>query len=383
MSFLSDAVSSAEQQISVNTKGIVTAQVQGVKGAVSNAKNTAVSAVSGAVNNSVKSAIGTVVGSAGQLLTGNFAGAAATLGSGLDNLGGSFLSGLGGYDGNALALASPGSFSSLATNNGGITPGNDLAGIQNRPDPVMNYTWYCQLPTINPGSTQNTSSATSSSILSSIGAGVLSSVMGGAVASSASASLPWYYIEGATCPFRQYETVTIFREGRDRKYPSKYNVDNLHLNIYADSQNNAISYLQAWNNTILTPFASSAAAQMGGGWGRPSDYKKTIYVYVLDVTNNTLGIIEYVECWPVAIEQYTLESGNSNRVVNRVSFSVGDVFINLMPVSGNLAASALTNGASNGITTAINSAGSLVNNITSTVANKAISSVSSGFASIF
>lgn len=381
MSFLTDAVSQAEQQIQTNTRGLVNAQIQGVTGAIANAKNTAVSSVVGAVNNTVKTAVGSVVGSVGQLLTGNVSGAASTLLNAPQNVLNSAFSGLGGYNATDLALSSPGTVSSMSSN-GGINPGDDLAGAQNRPDPMLNFTWYCQLPVINPGSTQAQASATATSVLANLSSSVLTSSLGGSVSVSNSAQLPWYYVEGAACPFRQYDSITIFREGRDRKYPSKYSVDNLHLSIYADSQNQAFTYLQAWNNAIITPFGATSAATMGGAWGRPSDYKKPIYIYLLDVTNNVLATLEYVECWPVSVEQYTLESGNSNRVVNRVNFSVGDVFINLQPVSPNLISGVLAT-APNLLSSPINTLGGIIGNVTSNVVQRGASAISSGISSLF
>lgn len=260
-----------------------------------------------------------------------------------------------GQGGASSALATPGTVSQLS-NNGGVIPGDNLTGANARPDPMMSFTWYAQLPVISPGTTQNAAGASATSILQNIASSVqstLASSLGGSIAVSSSAQLPWYYVEEASLPFRQFEVKSIFREGRDRHYPSKYSVDNLRLSIYADSQNKAFTYLQAWNNAIITPFAATAATTMGGGWGRPSDYKQTIFIYMLDVTNNVLALIEYVECWPVSMDQYSMDSGTSTRIVNHVNFSVGDVFINLMGVSVDFVQNILANPTNNAITQSI------------------------------
>jgi len=260
-----------------------------------------------------------------------------------------------GGSGSSASMSTPGTVSQLS-NNGGIVPGDSLTGAQARPDPMLSFTWYAQLPVINPGSTQSVAGASATSILQNIASSVtstLTSSLGGSVATANAAQLPWYYVEEANLPFRTYETKSIFREGRDRHYPSKYSVGDLRLSIYADSQNNAFQYLQAWNNTIITPFAATASAAMGGGWGRPSDYKKPIYIYMLDITNNVLAIVEYVECWPVSIDSYAMDSASSSRIVNHVTFSVGDVFINLMGVSINLVKGVLANPTNNVLTQAV------------------------------
>lgn len=354
MSFLSDAVSQAEQQINVNTKGQVNALKSGVKGAVTNVKNNISSTVSGTVNNVVKTGIGAVTGAVGSLLTGNVSGAVGSILNAPSKIFDSALSGLGGFAPSAT-LQSPGNFSAMSSI-GGVDPGNSLAGIMARPDPVLSFTWYAQLPVISPGTTQTTSGASagvlaslSSSALSGVG-GALTSAMGGAVSTSQAAQLPWYFVEEATMPFRQFQSKAIFREGRDRNYPEKYTVDTLRLAMYADSSNTSLKYIQAWNNAVLTPFSASSAGQLAGGWGRPSDYKKPIYIYLLDVTKSVMAIVQYTECWPISVDSYQMTSNGSERILNHVTFSVGDVFINVLDVNPDLTSAVLANPGSNILT---------------------------------
>lgn len=385
MSFLSDAVGRAEQQIKLNVQGQVTGVVSGVKGAVSNAVNTAVSNVNGAVNNVVRTGINSVVGAAGDLFSGNFSGALDTLTSAPENIFNSALSGLGGLAGANSVLSAPGTVGTPSSNFG-VDPTNPLGGANARPDPLQSFLWYAQLPVINPGSSQSIIGATANSVINNLASaalGGLASSMGGSIATASAAQLPWYYVEEASCPFRRYDVKSIFREGRDRHYPSKYSVDDLRLSIYADSQNNAFTYLQAWNNAILTPFSASMSTTTGGGWGRPSDYKRPIFIYILDPTNAVLALIEYTECWPTAIDQYSLDSGSSTRIVNHVNFSVGDVFINLMNVSPEFVEGAIANPLNNAITTTINSFGSILTNTASNLLQRGVNSITSGFASIF
>lgn len=384
MSFLSDAVSQAEQQITTNTRGQIASVQSGITGAIANVRNTAVSGVVGAANNTVKSALGSVVGAAGDLLTGNVSGALSSLANAPANAFSAAISGLGGLASSGSTLSSPGTVFQSSSNNG-INPGFDLAGASSRSDPMLAYTWYAQMPVITPGSNQTAANATSSSILANLGTTLLSgltSALGGSISTSNAAQLPWYYVEQATLPFRTFEAQHIFREGRPRSYPTKYSVGNLRLGIYADSSNVALTYLQAWQNAIITPFSANLASQMGGGWGRPSDYKFPIFVYLLDVTTNVLAIVEYTECWPTNVSSYSMESGNSNRIVNEVTFEVGDVFVNLVNAGSILPGSVLANSANNAITATINSFGSTITNAGSALLQRGASAVTSGFASL-
>lgn len=375
MSGLSQAISQAESQIKANTKGQINSITSGVKGSIQNVRNTAVSSVVGAANNAVKSATQSVLGAAGNLLTGNVSGAISALANAPANILGSTVSGLGGLAG-IQSLSSPGTVGTMS-GTGGVDPGNALGGINARSDPMLSFCWYAQLPVITPGTSQQTANAASTSILANLASSTLSGLssnLGGAVSTSNAASLPWYYVEEASLTFRQFNTKSIFREGRDRHYPDKYSVDALRLAIYADSQNTAFTYLQAWNNAIITPFAAASAATMGGGWGRPSDYKRPIYIYLLDVTQNQLAIVQYTECYPISVAEYSMDSGTSTRIVNHVTFSVGDVFVNLLPVSENLVANVLTNTANNVLTSSITNFAGLV--------SSGVSKLSGGIASL-
>jgi hypothetical protein len=359
---LTQAISQAESQINANTKGQINSITSGIKGSIQNIQNTVVSGISGAANNAVKSATQSVLGAAGDLLTGNVSGAVSALANAPSNIIGSTVAGLGGFAG-IQSLSSPGTVGTMS-GTGGVDPGNSLGGINARSDPLLSFCWYAQLPVITPGTSQQTANAASTSILANLASsalsGVLSSTLGGAVSTSNAASLPWYYVEEASLSFRQFNQKSIFREGRDRHYPDKYSVDALRLAIYADSQNTAFTYLQAWNNAIITPFAAQSAAAMGGGWGRPADYKKPIYIYLLDVTQQQLAIVQYTECFPISVAEYSMDSGTSTRIVNHVTFSVGDVFVNLLPVSQNVLASVLGNTANNVLTSSITNFAGLV-----------------------
>lgn len=385
MSFLTDAISQAENQINVNTKGQIASVQSGITGTIAGLKNNAASSVSGAVNNVVKSSINTITGSVGDLLTGNISGAISTLANAPSNIANSALSGLNGIA--AGTLQSPGNFSAVSSN-GNADPGNSLAGALARSDPLMSFCWYAQLPVISPGSTQTVVGNATAGVIASLAqtlvngaSSVLSSAMGGAVSTSQSAQLPWYYVEEANLPFRQYTSKAIFREGRDRNYPDKYSVNTLRLSLYMDSQNTAFKYIQAWNNAIITPFSAATSDTLAGGWGRPSDYKKPIYIYMLDVTKNVLAIVQYTECWPMTMEDFAMNSSTADRVLGHVTFSVGDVFINLMDVSSNVGTSVLANAGNNILTQAISSASSLFQSSVVNSAQKGIQALSSSIGS--
>jgi len=231
------------------------------------------------------------------------------------------------------SLSAPGTIASWSQSP--VDPNNILQGAQQRSDPLLSFCWFAQMPMVTPNQSQG------SGILGAVGGALQSGVNAlaskalGQAAGSAltgAAQLPWFYVEEATLPSRNFESRSIFREGRSRHYPSKYSVDNLRLGIYADSANVALNYLYTWQSAILKPFTVQQAAKGAGGWGRPAQYKLPIQIYILDVTYQQVLSIEYTECWPVNIDAYQLDSGTSTRIRHEVNFSVGDVFVTQIPV---------------------------------------------------
>jgi hypothetical protein len=152
--------------------------------------------------------------------------------------------------------------------------------------------------------------------------------------------------------------MTIFRDGRERLYPLKYGLNGtLSLGIYADVSNTSIQYLQAWQNAVLQPYDSSTL-NLGGGWGRPSQYKLPISIFFLDPMKNQLLQLEYVECWPQTIREYALASGPSaERLIHHVDFSAGDVIVSLFNVAPNVTQAL------------VNAGGAVINSTVSSVQN--------------
>lgn len=359
MPFLQDIVGQAENQI----KNTVTGQVNSVKNAVgvieNNLKNTVANTSANAISGGIKAVTGAASSAINAALQGNLSGVVSSLNPA--NIASSALSGLGIGSVTSVSVVDPG-YSAAFSSSGGVNPGDALNGALARPDPLLDFLWYCQLPVVGPSAgssgaapgVTNSSNSLSGIVSNILGSSPLASAMGGAQFSASSSQLPWYYVEEATLPFRQVQLTSIFRDGRERHYPSKYTVGNLRLSMYGDLGNNSLQYIQAWNNAVLQPYTASDLS-LAGGWGRAADYKRPIYVYLLDPTKSVLAIIEYVECWPIGVTDYSMVSATSGRIVHHVDFSVGDVFINLMNVPADLTQALVNNPLSNLAISGINS----------------------------
>ncbi len=302
MALLKDVLSRAQEQVKNDARGAVESIKTGVKDRVQARVNDTVNAARGAVSDVVRTGVSGVLDAAGSVLSGDLSGA----GRQLMNIPGNLSSAAGNAVSNALrsfgitsgsTLGGNVEYTSVSSGPGGVSYGNALAGIMARADPMHAFNWFCDLPQVNAG--------------------------------GYAASLPWYYVEEATVPFRQFETRQVYREGRYKSYPGKYTVDSLRLAVYLDSDNKSLNYWQTWQNAVMRPFNKSTAVSLGGGYMPPSQFKKDIIFYLLDVRRMQVLSIMYTECWPTHIDGLNLQSATSERLIGQVTLSVGDVFVNL------------------------------------------------------
>ena len=357
MPFIQDVVGQEVQQIK-NIKTGVTNSVKSAGAQIANGvKNQALGAVNSVVNNGIKAATGAAVGAVTSALTGNLAGVAASLNP--TNILDQTFSGIIGQS-TSSTTTEPG-YAFSASSSGGVNPGDALNGALARADPMLTYLWYVQLPVVgapagSTGSGVNSSTSALSSLVSNLlGISPLSGSMGGEQASGSNNQLPWYYVEEANCPFRNFQLTSVFRDGRKRHYPGQYTVGNLRLSFYMDVDNVAANYISAWGNTILQPYTAATLSQ-AGNFGRASGYKFPIYVYLLDPAKNTLITLEYTECFPILPNDWQLTSqSGTDRLITQVNFSVGDVFVNMANVPSSLTSLLVNNALTNTVVSGINS----------------------------
>lgn len=351
-----DVVGRETQAVKNAKTDIVNSAKSAGKIVLGNATNQVLNTVNNVAERGVKAAIGAAVSAGTSLLTGDLAGAAAALNP--SSILNQALGGVLGTNSPGTALEPGYAFSSSSS--GGVSPGDALNGALARPDPMLTYLWYVQLPVIgapagSSGGGVNSSSNRLNSLVSSIlGTPPLRGSMGGAQTSNSNNQLPWYYVEEADCPFRNFQLNSVFRDGRKRHYPGQYTVANLKLGFYMDVDNNAANYINAWQNTIVQPY-TAATLNTAGNFGRPVGYKYPIYVYLIDSTKDTLITLEYVECFPINPSNWTLTSkSGTDRLITNVDFSVGDVFVNMAQIPSSLTSLLVNNALTNTVTAGIN-----------------------------
>lgn len=247
----------------------------------------------GKVGQILNTAGSAAVGALGQAV-GNVAlnGAKAILTGNIDQLG-SIITG---------ELSSVGGF--LKGPGGSMMEGYSLLGAQVRSDPLLDFNWYCVLPPIQ----------------SAYGA----------------STLGWNYVEECTVPFRQFENRSVYDQGYNKHYAGKYSVDQLRLGVYMDSQAKSLSYFRAWQASIMQPFPATEAPMNGGIFNVPMNYKKDVRIYLMNPRRQVIAQILCTGCWPTNIDSLSLTSAQGSRLVQTVTLSVDDVFLDFTGAAGDL-----------------------------------------------
>lgn len=243
-------------------------------------------------------------------------------------------------------------------------PYNPFRDMTRLADPILSHTWYVELPGYDFGIASGTgtlgsivagASGTLGNVAGSIGsavglnAGTVSSVAARAAQAASGAlsatvsgvtGLGYQYVLEATCPLRQYEVRSVFRNGRKNKYPGGYDVGNMRLVVYGDSQGTSFRYLNAWHNAPLVPFTPADSKIRGGRWRAPAQVKRDITAVILAPDFSKVAYLVYTGCWITNVAELALDASKDTLLNYAVDISVDDVFVTVSGAAGLLDAGA-------------------------------------------
>lgn len=135
----------------------------------------------------------------------------------------------------------------------------------------------------------------------------------------------WEFVEEVTLPFIEFEQVSNYRAGKQYHFAHHYNIGTLGLKFYEDSYGTSTQYLTHWQSIIQS--------QSSGLYRLPKDYKKTISIWVLDVSKLTVMCLVYTGCWPTRLDTMQLGSLNGDRVIVGAEFSVDEMHVDFIKVN--------------------------------------------------
>lgn len=210
-----------------------------------------------------------------------------------------------------LASRLPGAvIQSARSSSGGSGRRSVLEAMQSRSDPLMNFNWYVDMPTVRPFGQ-----------------------------SSGSQTLSWEFVEEITLPLIEFEQVSNYQAGKNVHFPKNYSLGTMGLKLYEDSDGTSSSYVNTWQRAMFDPAT--------GLQNYPSQFKKVISVWILDVASLTVMCLEYAGCWPTRPEPISLSSGSSERVIVGAEFSVDSIDMKFGKFSNSQIPSLMSSVASN------------------------------------
>lgn len=234
----------------------------------------------------------------------------------------------------------------------GFLSNTTLSKAEGRGDPLFNIFWTIELPAIpvadevNSSLLSSASSAMSalstnidgwssaSSLLGSDTVGTITQALDTAskqitnfnnnlAKTSKTISLGEQYVESISLVNKEYSTRTVFRAGQQWKYPeATVTIPDITMVLYGDRNLQSFRYIQNWLNLIQGPTSQTV---LHGGWTAPAMYKKTITVGVADENANQFYLVDYLKCWPTAIQQIELNSDGDDYIKYEVTLSVDDL----------------------------------------------------------
>lgn len=134
------------------------------------------------------------------------------------------------------------------------------------------------------------------------------------VDSSNPQALDWYYINSIQTPGIQIETRSVFRSGKMQHYAGTLSIDNLSLTLYTDATGAAMKFASSWINTVYN--------NQTGNYRLPREYKKSIYVYLLDVERAIVCQFKFFGCWPTSWASYQLGNGQAENLPTVLELAV-------------------------------------------------------------
>lgn len=136
---------------------------------------------------------------------------------------------------------------------------------------------------------------------------------------SASATVPWYYIDGISIPTQSLAANEKFVNGKTNKYAGTYSVDTANIKIFSDRTGMGFDFCNDWFRSIFRD---------DGLYQPPAVYKRHVYVYILDAARGIVVDFKLVGTWPITWASYELNGESAHAIETQMTLSVDDLKMN-------------------------------------------------------
>lgn len=132
-------------------------------------------------------------------------------------------------------------------------------------------------------------------------------------------AINWAYLDAVQTPSITIEPKTVFRGGTMKHYAGPISVDSLTITLYSDASGDSLKLASSWLGSVYD--------NEYGNYGRPSEYKKQIWIYMFDAARETVCLMKFYGCFPTSWASYGLEGSGSNALPTTLTLSVDSVSI--------------------------------------------------------
>ena len=130
------------------------------------------------------------------------------------------------------------------------------------------------------------------------------------------------YVESIELPFNNVGTDSVFAGSGYTIFPTFHTIAGFTMNIYADSEGNAMKWIQSWKSRVKN-FSS-------GVYYPPSNYKRDMVVQLLDTTGKPVVQHTLVRCWPESTSAINLEYTGGGKLAFSQTFTLDDTRITFL-----------------------------------------------------
>ena len=131
--------------------------------------------------------------------------------------------------------------------------------------------------------------------------------------------LPWYYVDEITIPLANFASTQKYINGREVKYADMFSVNTCTAKIYSDVSGMAFNYSDHWCKSV---YRDDNLYQM------PSEYKKDVWIFILDITRQVVMNVQLIGVWPSAWADYQLVGNSAAHLETSLTLSVDDFKMN-------------------------------------------------------
>ena len=142
--------------------------------------------------------------------------------------------------------------------------------------------------------------------------------------------LDWYYINAIQTPSLQIGTNPVFRAGKMSNYADVLSVADINVSFFTDAQSKTLKFASSWFSSVYD--------NESGNYRLPREYKKDVYLYMLDPAMKEIALFKFLGCFPTSWNSYTLKGGQASLLTTTMdlavdSFSIGEPDVALAQVT--------------------------------------------------